>query len=537
MRGSIIALSWEFFRRGWFAFAIAMSTALLTAALRVLLPVPYGISIAQTIAEPDVQYLFMLVSVAGIVGSVLFATCDDRIGFSSRLYVFPRTTWSLISARLTLVTLTAAALYVLPGALANVIFGTDFPLLTVAYFLMAVTAFGAAGIWQLADFRFLKNVALAGALVLLGMWSIARFREPDPWQSFTPWQWLTLTGYLIGAYAVVYYNVVRDRQGEFRDWPDADLWLSWLMQPFSRRSETLTSAKTAQFWFEWRARGLAVPGVAVAIISFLFALVCLTNRQSAEMLHDTYFIFLLVTPVLLSVVSSLMFGDRMPKKDEFDVFVAVRPLSDRDIGFAIFRAALLSSAASWLVCVVGTMAVTGIAVQLGAGGQSTWQLLSTWSMSEKIVRFDSFAALLATSAITTWTVTGVSFSLLLSGRRRYAVAVMLIAEGLLFLYVTYHGANLLPKLSATAEHTAVNVVGLLLIALTVFVFYSAVRRRFIRRMTMAICGFAAVLLTIPFSAFFLNAEMPGSFFLYGVMSLAIIPIATVPLALAANRHR
>ena len=230
---------------------------------------------------------------------------------------------------------------------------------------MAAAAMAAA--WSLQDCRWWKVIVHLSLMTCYLIWMVqcwqkhlvhrASFEAPPlQWSTDVLAPWVC---FIALAYWQAWIGVRDDRRGEIHPWPDLQTLYNRLMERFSRRvSPSFRSAEAAQFWLEWRPRGWVTPGLAAGVMAMILYGV---YRNPAGKASELLFVMgVWVLPSLGALLAGVFFGDRTRGKHVYDPFVASRPLTNTQLAAAVMRAAWVSTAATWLVCMLFVAAGWGI---------------------------------------------------------------------------------------------------------------------------------------------------------------------------------
>ncbi len=349
MRSPTAALLWEIWHR---QRGLAMAVAGLTVIGR-LLDWSEGPARGQ-----EASALMVLLAMASFV--LLFAIFNYTDYDSQRgLGSFPRRLLTLPVSSLRLVALPAASgivavelLYLLWRAPLSR-GGSTSPLF-VALLLGATMVFYQCVLWTLHRLGGLRLIIIG--LTVMGVFVVGQLPQfaptPPPfWRSEAALA-IVVASLSVLALVVSWRHVGRLRCGGYGSALQLETLFTSMAAMVSRKRPTFASPAAAQFWFEWRASGLALPllvgGVLVLMIGPLSWLERDDASASFRLLLGT-----LVMPVVTAVPMGIAFGKATFWSEEMSMpaFTAVRPLSADDFVAIKVRVALASAAASWLLVV------------------------------------------------------------------------------------------------------------------------------------------------------------------------------------------
>lgn len=447
------------------------------------------------------------------------------------LYAYPATTATLVTWRL-LPAMVAMFLETLAWTAAvNGMFHLDWPLWGPALASAAAYALVTASLWYTQGSRWMI-VAFTVVGSIFGLWNKSRYGSiiPDPshmWNVVTPVDALTLLAFTAAAFWFAVIGVARTRRG---DPPFTSGLFAWIERLLDRApaspSRRFRSSAHAQFWYNWR-HGLLAPFFEVALLLVGLIVWLFTDWNPQQLVFGV----LTMAPLILggSLVSGVTFGNLSPRGDlVIGQFLATRPSTTPQLAGSILRAAATSLILTWtlwalaLAIAVGALAIFGDRPLLSCDfSDFDWRLLP---------------AFIAGS----WILMAGLISLCLTGRSQQIVQLFFV------LFVGYISVMLLAKfaLSPPAHrqvlHAVAAMTGVACLLITLAVFIAARRRGLIEPPTIwaavaawAVLVIAASLLT-PHAAI---ASNTAYVFLFGGLSLAVLPFAAAPLALAWNRHR
>jgi hypothetical protein len=355
----------------------------------------------------------------------------------------------------------------------------------------------------------------------------APFSTPERyWRTITPGEVATLAAAAALAYFAALAAVTRNRRG------DAPLSLgiiAWLerMWDVSRQVErSFAAPQQAQFWYEWRQKGWAMP-VTVAFGMFLGLAIWVIFSRNAEELFAGFVAgggLLCVT----ALVGALVVGNASPFEtgSEIGAFLATRPLTTPTMARVILKTAALSTLLAWLIWAAGFLVVYVILLAGRGLPPSSSVRWSWWYFPMTLLG--------------AWTVLAVGVSIGLAGRTYLFVKVLC---GVMFAYI---GLILFARYALSYEaqlqfgRGATIAVGVAFLIGTLWAFAAARRRSLIGWTTSYVAASLWTVCTaLVVLAWVYNPPAPLSvaLLLIGAAALSVAPLAAAPLALAWNRHR
>lgn len=526
------AMTWEFVRHWWWILAATVAMASMVI-LRSWALSFWGLSFQDSSRQPDNHHLIFPLGFVASMCAVLPALCETRLGFIHRLYTKPVPTWLMVAWKMMLGALVAALMYVVSASVWNGLLGADFALIGPACFFATGVAVVASAIWSLADFRLWKLAICAAGLILLTVWFSQCYWGGGLWTQPTIGELLSMSAFVVAAYVFAVFSVARDRCGETRPWPDLQQFYNRVVEVLAIRRSGFRSASSAHFWFEWRPRGLAVPGMAAVFLG-LPVLILLCQPYAVEELIEVLLGNGLVAgPVLSGLLVGLFIGDRQKGKRGFDTFVATRPISDSQLAFVVLKASAASTIVAWLVSLSGIL-VGALSVLLRDGPaafQPFAERLSSmhaWEPPFLVLVSLGFALVLS----------GWSTTIMLAGRWWFVASAWFAFWGTIILIVVVTQCKLVTESTWPMVQVLLVGGGIALTLVTAYAFFAARRRGFIGHRAI----YSSVALWLVSSAavvFALQSSAPPSVIVLmcGILALTLGPMAVAPLALGWNRHR
>ena len=458
---------------------------------------------------------------------------NQRLGFPAHLYTKPVPTFHLVIWRLTLALLSSMVLH---GALTLTFmlpWSMGVPMLLVGLTIVWVHAL----MWLFPNIRGLQ--ALCGGVVLapligLGYWE-KDFYETTVADLMRLVPLPAILGALAGAYAVGWFAVFLDRRNVslnpshlfsgLRGFPVAG---------FLADARPQTPFKTL-FMFEMRSKGWQWPiGFAAPFVTLLafWLLDVISIENFAHSVLLTAWVGMLVTTLLLGLV----IGKRGGGDLKIESYEAAKPITNGEL-LRVYLLVGLTTLALTIGALLGGPLLFSL-VLLVAGHNDI--LVAFWEPIQKIFRgfsgTDDFGYTCFGLSLMLWTFLTLSATLMLTGRRWFAITVglsILLGPSLL-QKILYEG---LPRsLHITGINVLASILGLVCLTVSFVAYCQAFRRALVSKcLVVAAGGLYGVLVTITLLS--TDGDLFARLILLAYLSLPLLPIAAAPLALDWNRHR
>ena len=492
------------------------------------------------------QFAFIPILVLQLAGGLVIA-----LGPVSRLYFAPISASSIVAWHMFAGAAILAGETVLAAWLYNTVFHVNWPILGAGLF--AAAAWSAIQLLICASTRSFVMVCIGGLPgVLLCLWLQSRFGawfSPPKhfWNEVTAIDFATLA-FTFGVCTVLStWSVQWSRCGEH---PLKLRLLSWLDAQLnsilaSRKLNRFRSPAAAQFWFEWQLKGRALPICTLIVVLvfsiFGFGIWCI-DRVSPTKLYEVVLILggllsllAIGSGFMLGVdISSQTAGQRQTQLgdvmdsiqfDSFGSFMSSRPVTNADFAKALLKTAAASCLVSWCVWFAYYLSfVALLTVSHQAPGNwiplrmgMLWfplTLLGPWVVSANI------AALAQTGRgvkILLWTCGGLT--------------------GVLILFLVM--LKFVPVSAASQFYTVfIWTSAVLIVFVSILAFMRAKQQQHLRTSSLLTAALIGCCMAIAGFAF-LPADTQRFEYplVFGFAALAVLPVATLPLAIAWNRHR
>jgi hypothetical protein len=536
------ALLWEFCRRGWWRILNAQM-AILGVSVIV-----YSSLLRSGPLDPEagrtLHFVLLWILFVASGGAALAAQ-----GEAARLYRLPLSNRVLATVTMFPGLVCVAATFAITAGLLNGLYGVGWPILGPSLFLAAAlgaiqSATRVAGPRRLTQFVVWCFVAILFEHWLRGRYGGGSFLLPKTmWTTVTFSEWLTM-GSVIGVeFLITAQGIARERRGDRALLSMIPTRAVLRGRKAGRELPRFRSAGAAQFWFEWKQKGLILPGTFAAFAIFMIMGYLLNRFDNGEyeLLHACMGYGVGLGPI--AIVAGLVLGhvDLPQANAECGSWLATRPMTATALSAALLEVEAASLLITWGLWVAGMIAATGLLYF----HQGSEPVLDLWTDHGKFAHelatlgYWYPVLLIGICLIAAWIPLALATALVLTGRQRLLVAfVSGCIPALLFgLYLA----------SARAEGRVIVPDGIWKFLIggtagfaTVFGFATARRRGLIGWPTcgaalagwLALCGLAG---SVSFLVGSLNST--SQVLTAGVLALPLAPLAIGPLALSWNRHR
>lgn len=525
-----MVMTWELIRRCRNALALSflwvnLFCSLVMSALRSHGPVD--------LSDPSMfsfQLGMVLLSIFGIGSAILSAHTE-----TSRIAVLPVDTWTLVTWRMLPAMALLSGCMILHALFINLMFDVRWPMLWPALAAPVGLAMLQAALW-VSEKSPLQIVSVAAAGGIFGIWFFLRFRSVfvvtlDPLMILLEAVPLVVMAFV--AHRISILGAGRLRCGESlltSRWDELlaemNVDMAHLRIGTSRPAPEFKSAAEAQFWFEWRKKGWALPCVVTAALVFQSIAWGMFERDVHKLT-----IHILVGGVVLSVsamLAGIIIGNfgRADASIEMGHFLASRPMTNRELARVVLRVMIRANVSSWGIYLVFCAIIASILVATGNSQELFKGPLSNWWCFPGILLIE-------------WAITGVFASLYMTGRQQFFAWI--ICGGIATYLSVIAGSFMLDAESKQHLLSLTQLVtGIVMVTVTGGVYYVAEFRKVLSKCEGAIAGMVWLgLISITVCEVLKNPGGSNSLaiLLAGVGSLCLLPFAAAPLALNWNRHR
>lgn len=416
--------------------------------------------------------------------------------------------------------------------------GFDVPKYWPALFAASLLAWTQALTWMPYPFRGMRIVVTIVLLVTIDV-VVFTALENEVKEST---MFLLLAPLVPLAYATARAAVTRARRGDVPHWARGRSVAPALTRSAARRH--FQSPARAQLWLEWRQHGRSLP-LMVAIV-LPVGLLLLFPFHDVPVVAIEIVVLSLLLPPFMAIFAAAAAGKSSSNASEsygITPFTATRPVEDRALVIAKWKAALLSSLAAWTIVVVAVP----IALLWSDATAPVVDIART--VEEALGRPRAIVLglfLLAALVASTWKQLVQGLYIAMSGRDwavkgiAFATLVLLAAGFLALGWILGSRSRFVVAWSAIPWVMAALVA--LKLALAVRVMHRGAKRGLFTRRQMilgAIAWDAAVLAVYGVLAILLPDILFRHYFLLLVAMLVVpfVRLAAAPLAVARNRHR
>lgn len=529
MRSIPVAMTWEMLSHGRWVFPVSflggnLLPVLLLSALRL-----NGVAESDDPSTVIMHFMFVQIIMFSLAAGVLAAQ-----GAPARLFAWPIRTATLVACQMSASMLLVGLETFVSIAALNSLFDLSWPLWGPALFAATSVAAIQATLWLTEKSPAWLPWAFALVAAGLGIWLKSRygdtFSQPSRyWSEVTPSEVLTMLVVIAVSFYVAVIGVARQRRGDVL--PSFGV-LEWFERTFDsapRVGERFRTPAQAQYWYEWRQKGWAMP----AAVLFGMVVGCggwlIFSRDFAELLTGFYAgggmlsVVAMVAGMLLGVVgtsdSDLSMGH----------FRATRPLTNVEMSRILLKVGAKSVLLAWSYWAVAFGVILLTLMSCGAFPQkvlSEWRHLGWWY--------------LPLTLLGPWTVMGLIASMSLKGSTSLVtksitgVVLLILSRPLLVKFVVPYHAR--PQF----DQAIPVLLGVAFVLATSWAFAAARRRGLVSSRTIGtLAGLWFAMSTIVSLSMERHTPSPvsASIFAIGLLATAAAPLATAPLALAWNRNR
>lgn len=542
MSSTFRILLWEFCRRGWWRILNTQIAVLCVSAI------VYSSLLRAGPLDPQggrsLHFVLLCILLVSSGGAILAAH-----GEPNRFYLLPLSNRELTAVAMFPGMVCIAAAYAMTAEILNGWFHVGWPILGPAMFLAATLgAIQAArritGAGRLTQFAVWCLIAILFENCLRNRYGGGNVLSPQTmWTTVTLGELLSLVAIIGMEFLVMTNSLTRERRGDAAVLSIRPTWPALRTRRTGGGLPRFRSAAAAQFWFEWKQKGLILPSTFAAFATIVLLSYWLNwfKNGEYELLHLCLGYGLGLSPIAL--VSGLVLGhaDLPRAESECGTFLATRPTTTTALTAALLKvegASLLLTWGLWVLCLMVTTSILYVA-------QGSEPVIDLWTDHGTLSRqFAAMGVWFAVSMVgislgSAWSFLSLASSLALTGRQRFLVTFVVgsVPALLVMLFVVAareEGHAILPE-----EVTQI-VMGSLAGFGALLAFVLARRRGLIG---WTACGAALVGWMLLCGLWGSVSGQVGSWSsaiviqMVGWLALPLAPFATGPLALSWNRHR
>ena len=290
----------------------------------------------------------------------------EAMGNPSRLYAFPAPTYVIVAWQLLPAMAAMTLECVLTTTILNALFKLNWPIWGPALFMPVALAMSAACFWGTEkSFWYTFVLECIFLPVALG-WFYSRYglivysQSTQMWRDVTATEVATMSVMAGVAYCVAVWGIARSRCGEFLKTPEVFRWLARVLDPAPAVGLPFRSPAEAQFWFEWRQKGWAIPGLVVVALPVGFLLWLIFNRNPQELFAAAFGAGGVLT--VAGLICGLIFGNAGPTDGRLEMghFLATRPMTSTAMARTMLKAAGISLLLAWVLWATAFLAMYAV---------------------------------------------------------------------------------------------------------------------------------------------------------------------------------
>jgi hypothetical protein len=418
--------------------------------------------------------------------------------------------------------------------------GGGWPVIGPTLFLATSVACTMAVIWSLEGNVLAQLLGCCGTSISLIVWFSRRYGAAffgdwnTMWLNPTAAEAVTLGTISALAWGVAVHGVARVRHGDV--W-DCTVLVESIEQWFSRSRgapQEFPFAWRAQFWADGREKMVAAPagflwlGMVIATLSWL------AGGTSAE---DLVSLMIVVPIVAMTVATPLVYGVLVgncgsDKQAGMRHFLATLPVTDSLIACSLLRTSATALALAWGTWFAGLALAAGL-LELAGRSDAIRRTLNLEQLT-----LGKGLALLIGALIVSWTVTTLTATLIAAGRKWLVVSVIgvVVAGWCVFGLLKGLASD---QIFNKAAHAWLFASGVAALIGTPVAYVAAARQKLISLkgiLLLATAWMAVATLALMIGR---TERVPvvWRWHILGVLALAILPFAAMPLAVQWNRRR
>lgn len=429
---------------------------------------------------------------------------------------------------------------------------TDYwPLLGPTLFLVTLVMVGHCSFWNLHAIGFGRLLFWVCFVIAMFWWFLLRYHPQGINQPAVPWSHVTLSEFItmqvvcIGAWlggTRSFSNVRRGTAVPSLQWKRMEVWLNRLSTGSLITEKPLSHSKSrALARLHWRDSCYVTLILAVCLGAggmvanlFLFSHMASFDFKN-QSFNDNPVAVTVMFAFLTGTVVLLVLGQGVSSKNmtEMKRYLATASLSDRDFS-AVLMQNLIKCAglALLLVILVSFLFSNGIAaLYYGFDNvKSTWEWYG--NQGPQMIYSGSFLFLLGY-----WACISNSVSVLWTGRKPVCTTVTLALMGFFILSIVVLNFLIPESVQLIAEQAFLVFLTCCILGTTITAYYLAKRKALVSSTTVWIAILFSIIVPLFLWNFWKTDQTALKLFLSSTAILVVTPFATIPLALAWNRHR
>lgn len=525
MRTVPIAITWEMLVGGrWSLLTFALGANVMPVFLLGALRLEGGVDPA----DPSMltMHLVLVLMNMFIFGMAMM----DTSGLPTRLFALPISTPAIVGWQMLLGMVLMSLESVASTACLNAMFNLGWPVWGPALFAAVGVSGIQAALWT-TDKSAWSPVAFGAVGIGFGLWLKSRFgptfsMPTHLWIELTPVEVLILMLLMGLSYFVAVVGVARRRCGEPLPSLGIIAWIGRVFDPPAYNGPRFATPAEAQFWFEWRNKGWALPAIVVFGMTSGLIIWAIWIRDLTQMFEA-----FVAGGAMLSAIgfAGFLLGNFGNSDSTFEMghFLATRPQTTTEMSRVLLKMLAKSALLAWGIWAVPFVLLSA---SLFANGEIP---------DVELLRNMGWWYFPAT-LLGCWTVVSVFATVAMTGRNRLLVQIIIgffafsLGEMMFSKYALPREARL------PFERGVWLAIGVALALGTVWAFFAARRRGLIGSPTVAgalgVWGVLSGLITLDWV---LHPARPLPLAVLAVCAAALVvaPLATAPLALAWNRNR
>ncbi len=525
MRSIPVAMTWEMLKRGrWNLLAFAAVANLLPAFLLTALR-------HEGLDDPGVPSMLVIYIMLVQLNMLIFGCAlFDAQGQPSRLYALPISTASLVAWHMFPAMAVMALESVASTAILNAAFGLGWPLWGPALVAAVGVAAILAVLWSTEKSGWLPiAVGVVGAI--LGLWFKSRFgptfsQPTHQWVEVTPIEVFTLLMFAGLSFYAAVIGVARRRCGEPLPSLGIIAFIERVFDPPPEFGPPFSSPLQAQFWSEWRKKGLAIPAVVVFGMFIGLGIWVIFVRE----LKDLFEGFVAGGAMLtMAGFLGLFLGNFGSNDTTFEMghFLATRPVSNTELARTTLKVLARSVLIGWTIWAVPFLILLAV-------------LSANHAVPSVEILRDLGAWYFPATLLGSWTTVSVLAAIAMTGRTQL-LAQLICGFLAVFVSLGLFRRFALPVSAQLPFDRGIGItIGVLLLLGTAWSFVAARRRSLIGTPTVGAAATAwAVLSGLIVLDSTLHPTRPwiAEMLAVSLAALVVAPLAAAPLALAWNRNR